>query len=35
MATSGRIEWQGTLGVMKEFEVRMQAQASSSTEAKP
>ena len=33
MATSGRIEWQGTLGAMKEFEVKLPAQASSSAEA--
>ncbi len=33
MAASGRIEWQGTLGAMKEFEVRLPVQASSSTEA--
>jgi hypothetical protein len=35
MATAGRIEWQGTLGAMKEFEVRLPGQAPSSSEAHP
>jgi hypothetical protein len=35
MANAGRIEWQGTLGAMKEFEVKLPGQIASAPEVNP